>query len=191
MFSQYSRILEDMKQLQALQILRQWDNKGRYVYLRRDLRKLFREPAQTFNATLRRLVASGILCNAARGVYVYTLSRSSGEGTLDLIARNLRRGELTYESYESVLSDLGIISQIMPDRRTYATTGREGEYCTNYGVIDFTHINVSPMKILRRVHEEGGRNVPIASPGLAYENLKSARRNLDLVNMEELSDAEH
>ncbi|WP_236630758.1 hypothetical protein [Bifidobacterium aemilianum] len=119
-----------MKQSIAIQTLSRWDDAGRYVFLNRDLRKLFPENDNAFKDGLKRLVFNGLLVRAARGVYIYALSKHIGEGTLDLIARNLRRGFLTYESLESALSSYGIISQIPIDRRTYMTTGRSGEYTT-------------------------------------------------------------
>lgn len=129
-----------MKQSEAVKVLNQWDLHGKYVYLKRDLRKLFRdEPKETFDDSLSRLVKSEILVRAARGVYVYGLTRNFSDATIDLIARNLRRGYATYESLESMLSAYGVISQIPVDRRTYMTTGRSGEYQTPYGAIEFTH----------------------------------------------------
>ena len=177
-----------MKQTDAIQKLREYDNQyGKYVYLKRDLKKLFGETENTLNQTIQRLTKAGIIERAAHGVYMYTLSINIGEGTLDSIARNLRRGEITYESYESALSAYGVISQIPIDRRTYATTGRSGEYRTPYGVIEFTHTKNEPARIIEGLHRYSGRKLPVASKQLAWKNLKSAHRNLDLVDMEELN----
>ena len=57
-----------MKQNYAIRMLDQWDLTGRYVYLKRDLRKMFRdEPKETFDDSLTRLVKAGLLVRAARG----------------------------------------------------------------------------------------------------------------------------
>jgi predicted transcriptional regulator of viral defense system len=176
-----------MKTTQALKLLNQWDTTGRYVYLKRDLRKIIQEPQHTFDATISRLVQAGILERAAHGIYVYALSRHADGNTLDLIARNLRRGEITYESYESALSEFGVISQNLIDRRTYATTGKSGEYHTSYGVAELTHTKLSPAQILPGLIHITGRGVPMATKQLAYQNLKATRRNLSLIDYEELA----
>lgn len=177
----------NMRQAEAIRILDYWDRRRHYVYKKTDLRKLIREPEETFNDTLDRLVKAGILERPARNVYVYPLGKRYGD-TLDLIARTLRRGELTYESLESALSMYGVISQIPVDRRTYSTTGRSGEYVTRYGVIEFTHTSLQPSQFLGELRYPEGRDLPVASKALAWRNLKSTRRNLHLVNMEEIDD---
>ncbi|KFI41914.1 hypothetical protein BBIA_2535 [Bifidobacterium biavatii DSM 23969] len=169
-------------------MLTDWDRTGRYVWLKRDLKKLFGEPVETFNDSLDRLVKAGILDRVARGVYVYAYSAHFGEATLDLIARNLRRGELTFESLESALSAYGVISQIPIDRRTYMTTGRSGEFITKYGVVELTHTSLPIEKILAGLTYPKDRGVPVASKEFAWRNLKAVRRNLDLVDEEELDE---
>ena len=180
-----------MRLSSAIEVLALWDRRGRYVYLKRDLRKLFAEPEQTLNDTLDRLIDAKVLVRAARGVFVYRLSAHIGEGTLDLIARALRRGYLTYESLESALSSYGVISQIPVDRRTYMTTGREGTYVTPFGTIEFTHTSVQPSRLLAELIEVPGRELPVASRELALRNLKATRRNLDLVDSSEVANGEH
>lgn len=165
----------------AINMLSRWDRHGRYVYLKRDLRKMFAEPEQTLNDSLDRLIRDKVLVRAARGVFVYQLSSHIDEGTLDMVARSLRRGHLTYESLESALSTYGIISQIPVDRRTYMTSGREGTYVTPYGTIEFTHTAVRPSKLMPDLVTLKGREVPIATKELAMRNLKSTHRNLDLI----------
>ncbi|OZG59912.1 hypothetical protein BLEM_2087 [Bifidobacterium lemurum] len=177
-----------MRLSKAIETLARWDATGRYVWLRRDLRKVFDENEETLSDTLDRLAKANILTRAARGVYVYRLSAHIGAGTLDLIARHLRRGELTYESLESALSAYGVISQIPIDRRTYVTTGRRGEYDTPYGVIEFTHTSVDKARIIPDLVTVEGRELPVASKRLALRNLKAAGRNMDLIDMEETDD---
>lgn len=178
-----------MKQNYAIRMLDQWDLTGRYVYLKRDLRKMFRdEPKETFDDSLTRLVKAGLLVRAARSVYVYRLTRNFGDATLDLIARNLRRGHVTYESLESMLSSYGVISQIPVDRRTYMTTGRSGEYHTPYGAIEFTHTSKSIASIAPELLHPESRGVPLATKHLALRDLKATRRNLDLVDYSQLDD---
>jgi len=175
-----------MEQKTALRILNEWDKKGRHVFRKKDLGIIFDESGRTFDQTLSRLVASGVLERPAYGIYIFTLSRHLGSATIEHIARNLRRGEFTYESLESALSQWGVISQIPMDRITYMTTGRSGEYKTPYGVIEFTHTKRPVHEIAANVIERADHAVPIATKEFAYKNLRAVGRNLDLVNMEEL-----
>ena len=119
---------------------------------------------------------------------MYRLTRNFGDATLDLIARNLRRGHVTYESLESMLSSYGVISQIPVDRRTYMTTGRSGEYHTPYGAIEFTHTSKSIASIAPELLHPESRGVPLATKHLALRDLKATRRNLDLVDYSQLDD---
>lgn len=175
-----------MKITGALDILHRWDARGRYVFRKRDLAIVLDESGRTLDQTLARLVNAGVLERPAHGVYLLAHSRNLGPATIEHIARNLRRGELTYESLESALSRHGVISQIPLDRLTLMTTGRSGEYRTPYGVIEFTHTKQDVEVVLPELIEREGHALPLASKRLAYENLRSVRRNLDLVDEGEL-----
>ena len=177
-----------MKQNEALNILQSWDTHSRYVFRKRDLAVVLDESGRTLDQTLARLVKAGVLERPAHGVYLFAHSRNLGSATIELIARNLRRGELTFESLESALSQHGVISQIPIDRLTLMTTGRSGEYRTPYGVVEFTHTKMPVEDILPELVEREGHALPLASKQLAYANLRAARRNLDLVDEGELHD---
>lgn len=169
----------------ARALLVEWDRKGRYVYTKADLAKLFNEPSEnTFNETLKRLVTNGTLTRAARGVYVFAESRHLGATTIEEVALALRRGEYVFESLESALSQWGDISQIPIDRLTLMTTGRPGEYRTPFGVIEFTHTEQSPASILDNTIQRPDHPLPLATRSFARTNLKRVRRNLDLLESE-------
>nr|WP_236036833.1 hypothetical protein [Bifidobacterium simiiventris] len=151
-----------------------------------ELGMLFGESGQALDRTLSSLVSAGILVRAARGVYVFAYSAHRGEGTLHRVARKLRPHELVWESLESALSRWGVISQIPVDRVTFMTTGREGEFRTPYGVIEFTHCKLRWSRILPNLVPRGNGLTPIASKRWAYRDLKATGRNLGLVDMDEL-----
>ncbi len=176
-----------MKLIEATKRLNFWDKKGRYVFRKCDLSLVFDENGRTLDQTLMRLVKSGTLQRAAHGIYLYALSRHIGAYTLEYIARNLRRGEITYESLESALSQYGVISQIPLDRITLMTTGRSGEYRTAYGTIEFTHTKLAIEKIKTNTIDRKDHPLPIANKQFAYRNLKAVGRNLDLVDEGELN----
>lgn len=175
-----------MKLTQALTFLANLDMQGRYVYRKADLRMLFGESGTKLDQTINRLVENGILRRAVRGVFVFALSKHRSAITIEHIANNMRRGELTYESLESALSQYGAISQVPLDRITLMTTGRSGEYCTPYGVIEFVHTKQLPSVIVPELRDRDGHPLPIATAKRAYRDLKRVGRNLDLVNEEEL-----
>ena len=178
-----------MKQERAIQRLNELDNKGRYVFLHRDLSKIFHEDSpRSLNESLARLVKSCILERVARGVYVYALSRyKNTSNTLDLIATALRRGEYNYVSLESALSAYGVISQIPIDRLTLMTTGTKGEYKTPYGVIEFTHTKRAVRDILPYINQTD-RPLRVASKAAALRDLNRVGRNTHLIDMEAMHD---
>ncbi|ENV2994162.1 hypothetical protein ACFJZ3_003863 [Vibrio vulnificus] len=117
----------------------------------------------------------------ARGTYLYTLSKDRfSANTLEIIAKTLRRGEYSYVSLESALSEYGVISQIPVDRLTVMTTGRKGEYKTQYGVIEFTHTKKSVPDIIDNVRSVG-RPLRIATKEAAIRDLKRVGRNVHLI----------
>lgn len=176
-----------MDNITALKRLNLWDKRGRFVFTRADLTKIFHEDSpRAFKAGLQRLVAKEILMRPVRGIYVYALAQSGGSDTIEHIARALRRGEYNYVSLESALSEYGVISQIPVDRLTVMTTGRKGEYVTPFGTIEFTHTKRRPVDLLSSIRDVG-RPLKLASPAAAWRDLKRVGRNIHLVNERELT----
>ncbi|MEE4303012.1 MAG: type IV toxin-antitoxin system AbiEi family antitoxin domain-containing protein, partial [Wenzhouxiangella sp.] len=122
-----------MTRREAIEKLAEWDRKGRCVFSTKDLARIFPgDSSGAFNKGLDRLVEAGILRRACHGVYVNPNAASRDRFLLERIALVLRRGEYNYLSLESMLSELGVISQIPLDRLTVMTTGRKGEYKTPF-----------------------------------------------------------
>ena len=126
-----------------------------------------------------------MLQRAARGVYVFAYSRNINADTVELIAKTLRRGHYSYISLESALSLYGAISQVPVDRLTVMTTGREGEFKTPFGVIEFTHTKRSVSEIIGNVIQTD-RPLRIATRKTAYRDLKRVGRNVHLVDESEI-----
>jgi len=167
---------------QSAKLLAEWDRRGRCVFLKRDLAKVFDEGGKTLDQTLRRLVASGLLERVAHGVYLYALTAHLGVLALEEVALALRRGEHVFESYESALSQWGRISQVPVDRLTLATTGRKGVFETRLGVIEFTHTAAGAAEITANTVVRPGHVIPIATQAYALSGLRRVGRNLDLVD---------
>jgi len=171
-----------MKKLEAIQILREFDKKGKYVFIKHDVAKLFvHDNAKALDEGLNRLVKAGLIKRACRGIYVNDNAKCFDSYTIEHIAKALRRNAYNYISLESVLSEYGVISQIPLDRLTVMTTGRKGIYKTLYGVIEFTHTKRSAINILDHVQTITGRPLRVATKETALRDLKRVGRNLHLL----------
>jgi predicted transcriptional regulator of viral defense system len=180
-----------MNRQEAATVLAEWDRKGRHVFTRRELSKLFpRDNPKAFAEGLRRMVASGLLTRACRGVYVNPAAHSLDSRVIERIARALRPGAYNYVSLESLLSEAGAISQIPVDRLTVMTTGRKGIYETPYGVIEFTHTKRPSANVLGGIQQVSGRPLRIATPAVAWRDLKRVGRNVRMVDPEAVADGE-
>lgn len=130
---------------------------------------------------------SDILSRACRGIYVNIYAASRDAYTIEHIAKALRCGEYNYVSLESMLSEYGLISQVLLDRLTVMTTGREGVCKTSFGVIEYTHTKRSFMDLLNHIKTVQGRPLRIASKETAWRDLKRVGRNVNMVNQKELN----
>jgi predicted transcriptional regulator of viral defense system len=178
-----------MKRLDAHHLLRQWDEKGRYVFSLQDLTKIFHaDRPKALMEGLRRLVRDGLLVRACRGVYVNPHAKCMDTYVLDNVALTIRRGDYNYLSLESMLSEYGAISQVPIDRLTIMTTGRKGTYATPYGVVEFTHTRRTVPDILFNTTVVETRPLRLATPETAWRDLKRTRRNTHMVMDPELHD---
>src|SRR5580692_3172076 len=127
-----------MKKMYAIRVINELDQQGRFVFTKHDLATLFsHDSAKTLEEGLNRLVKTGILVRACRGIYVNEHARSMDSYLIEHIAKALRRCDYNYFSLESILSEYGLISQIPMSLLTVMTTGRSGIYKTPYGMIEF------------------------------------------------------
>lgn len=172
-----------MNRLQAMQALRMLDDMGRYVFRRQHLRARFPDDSEkAFAEGLARMVSDGLIVRAARGVFVNEAARSRDGWIIDRVAIALRPADISYISLESALSEYGVISQIPIDRITLMTTGREGEFHTPYGVIEFVHTARSPSDV-REGSVVTDRPLRFAHVDTALRDLRRVGRNLHLLDM--------
>lgn len=169
----------------AVQMLVLGPGKNFPVLTTRGLQTLFHEDKpKAFNKGIGMLIAEGLLERVTRGVY---LNRAVDLGAKDVgtLVRYLRQAHLSYLSYESLLSEVGSISQI-PMLYTFATTGESGKYDTRFATIEFTHTNRVASEILANTVFDEVRSFRVASPAFAYEDIQHARPTvLRMVNHEE------
>ena len=175
-----------MDTLSAIAIFNEMDGLGKYIYRNSDLRTLFsKDSDRNFIDTITRLVKKNVLVRAANGVFVYDAAKNKDSNILEDIAKNIRRGQYNYLSLESALSEYGVISQIPTGHITVMTTGRKGIFETAWGNIEFIHTERSPLEIVQRSSVLETRNIRLAMPDLALEDLKRVNRNLHLVSIED------
>jgi predicted transcriptional regulator of viral defense system len=175
-----------MKKMHAIQVISDFDKKGRFVFTKHDLAMMFSEDnLKALEEGLNRLVKAGILGRACKGIYVNAQARSVDSYLIEHIAKTLRRGEYNYISLESALSEYGLISQIPIHHLTVMTTGRSGIYKTLYGVIEFTHTKRPVASILSSMHKVEKRPLRIATKETAIRDLKRVGRNVHLLREKE------
>lgn len=165
-----------MNRTAVIKRLFDWSRRGRYVFTFQDLGHIFHEDSPgTLRAGLDRLVRSDLLQRPVRGVYVYPMGRCDSH-VLEHIACAMRRGQFSYVSLESALSEYGIISQI-PMVLTVMTTGRKGVYRTPYGSIEFTHTK-RPLRDILAGMREVGRPLRLATAACALRDLRRVGRDV-------------
>lgn len=171
-----------MTQSELQKMLNEWDKRGRYVFSRHEIHRLFaQESDKTLDKSLARMVERGLLRRVTRGVYLNPYAASHDGYAIEHIAKALRPGEYNYVSLESALSEYGVISQIPIDRLTVMTTGRKGTYRTSYGTVEFTHTKRSLNEVLQSMMLVPGRPLRIATLGAARRDLRRAGRNCHLM----------
>jgi len=172
---------------QAIHTFRTWDKKGKYVFTKHELHKLFpQDTPKTLTEGIQRLIKDNLLQRACRGIYINPHALSWDGYVIEHIAKALRQGEYNYVSLESILSEYSVISQIPIDRLTVMTTGRTGTYKTPFGTIEYTHTKRSILDIINGIMQVKNRPLRIATKEIAWRDLKRVGRNINLVNLDEL-----
>ena len=177
-----------MKRADAVSALRSFDGKGLSFFSSTSLGTLFNESGPTLRSTIRSLIAAGILQRVSRNLYHYSWSSSPEEHLAEQAAVFLRRGHYCFESLESAASKWGIVSQVPIDRITVMTTGREGEFRTPFGTIEFVHTSAGSDEILSNTVERPGNPLRIATKEYTLKNMRTCRRSMHLVDCEAADD---
>ena len=178
-----------MRLPEAIMTLTAWSRKGRVLFTRDELRKLFPHDSDTaFKEGIKRLTLGGILRRVSRGLFIFSLAERRDPYLLEQIAVALRRGHYNYLGLESALSEYGAISQVPLAGITVVTTGRAGVFETPYGRIEFTHTKRGVDDILMHTRDVG-RPLRLATPSAASRDLRRVGRNAYLIDDDELAEA--
>ena len=162
------------------------------VLTHNDLRCLFpRDGDASLKAGIKRLIGIGLLSRAAPKVYLNHMVNLGRPDIAGRVANCIRPHSLNYLSYESALRYHDMIDQI-PHISTFATTGRNGEFKTSAGTIQFTHTPVPAVEIMAETEYVSDRHCLMASPRLTLKDTRRARPEVVLayVSDEDRKDAE-
>lgn len=175
-----------MRVIECVKALNDWDKRNSYLFSKGDLGLIFDEEDDALSSTLRRLVRDGVLLRVTRGLYAFALSHNLSPTSIQDVAIALRPCHFVYESFESAASQWGLISQIPLDRLTVATTGASGEFATPFGVVEFTHVSLTPAQIVREtVDRKPYCPMRIATEERTFKDLLDFNRSVEMVDPEE------
>lgn len=176
--------------MQPIRFLYQWLEENavgeHYLFSSRDLRQLFPHLSDSaFKTMLSRAARNGHLARICRGLYAYQKSIPLNGYFLFHVATYLRANEFNYISHETVLSDLGIISQVPINLITIMSSGRSNIIsCGKFGRIEFIHTNKKPTDIMEHLVYDPLCKLWRADAVLALRDMKAAQRNCDLIDWE-------
>ncbi|GHV86267.1 hypothetical protein AGMMS50230_18750 [Spirochaetia bacterium] len=157
-----------------------------YLFSVSDFYSLFPEMSSpALRVLLGRAVKSGILARICYGLYLYPKAGYPKGLELYHAASRLREESFCYLSLESALSDEGLISQIPLGWITIMTGGRSGIIsCGKWGSIEFIHTKKHFDDISALLVYDRRYGLWRAKAKLALQDMKSARRSMELVNLE-------
>jgi predicted transcriptional regulator of viral defense system len=174
--------------MQPIKFLSAWlmenTNREHYLFTTKDLRNLMpRLSDESFKMLLSRAVQSGILTKVCRSVYLYKKAMRNDGLLLFHVIPCLRPFDFNYISFETVLSDIGVISQIPLNWITIMTSGRTNKIsCGEFGTIEFIHTNRSISDIIGHLSYDLRCGMWRASVKLALQDMKVTHRNCDLID---------
>lgn len=165
-------------------ILTELADQDHYLFMQSDLRAALPDlSAAALKALVSRTEQSGLLRRVCRGVYLYDRVAYPRGDVLFHTAARLRADCFNYISLETVLSDAGVISQVPINWITVMTSGRGGTIsCGTWGTIEFVHTRKRPDAVQDQLTYDRRCRLWRASVGLALQDMRDTRRNMDLVD---------
>lgn len=155
-----------------------------YLFSLQDLRVLFPELSDSsFKTLISRTAQAGYLVRVCRGLYLYKKAMPTDGLLLFHVAAELRANAFNYISLETVLSDVGIISQIPMNWISIMSSGRSNIIsCGKFGTIEFIHTRQKAPDIMDKLTYDANCGLWRASVALALRDMKAAHRNCDLID---------
>jgi predicted transcriptional regulator of viral defense system len=159
-------------------------NPERYLFTPSDMRALVPEiSSEAYRALLSRAAKEGKLARICRGLYFYRPAKPTAGLLLFHAAARLRAHEFNYISLETALSDAGIISQVPINWITLMSSGRSNLIkCDQWGTLEFVHTAQKAETLADQLSYDSRCRMWRAKPALAIRDMKTAKRNLDLID---------
>jgi len=175
---------------QLAQVLSDLADSEHYLFTLDDLQAVLPKQSRgAFKAMLSRSEREGLLRRVCRGLYLYPKVTVPAGLLLYHAAARLRANQFNYISLESALSDAGIISQIPMNWITLMSSGRSYVLqCGGFGHIEFVHTKKQAATIADQLTYDARCRLWRASVALAFKDMKVARRNMDLIDKDALSE---
>ena len=169
---------------QLAKILEQLANNEHYLFSLSGLRAALPDHSVgAFKTLLSRAEKTGLLKRICRGVYLFPRVTVPAGLLLFHVAALLRAGDFNYISLETALSDAGVISQLPINWITIMSSGRSNVIqCGEWGAIEFVHTSKLPNDLSEQLEYDTRCRLWRASVALAVKDMKSTRRNLDLID---------
>jgi predicted transcriptional regulator of viral defense system len=164
--------------------LEQHVNYEHYLFTLQDLRALYPNLSNiAFKTMLSRAAHCNLLERICRGLYIYKNAMPSNGLLLFHAASLLRASEFNYISLETVLSEVGVISQIPMNWISIMSSGRSNVVsCGEFGTIEFIHTKQKPTDIMRQLNYDANSKLWRANVALALRDMRATHRNCDLIN---------
>ena len=184
--------MQNMQPLKYLtEVLNDLSGREHYLFTLTDLRAILPMHSDgAFKTLLSRASRSGLLVRVCRGVYLYSAVEYPKGLLLFHIAALLRAGDFNYISLETVLSDVGVISQIPMNWITIMSSGRSSQVpCGSFGTIEFIHTRKRAETLVGQLVYDERCHLWRAGVILASQDMKTTRRNMDLIDWEVASES--
>ncbi|MFK7702768.1 type IV toxin-antitoxin system AbiEi family antitoxin [Pseudomonas caspiana] len=174
--------LQPMRRL--IQRLTQFATPERYLFTPDDLRAIVPDISLgAYKTLLSRASSDGYLSRVCRGLYLFEPAKPDSGLVLFHAAARIRAQQFNYISLETVLSDVGVISQIPIQWITLMSSGRSSTIsCGKWGSIEFVHTRQTPQTLVGHIHYDAACRLWRASPRQALRDMKAAKRKMDLID---------
>ena len=159
-------------------------NDEHYLFTLCDMRSLFPKLSDSaFKTLMTRAVRSELLTRLCRGIYLYKPALPKDGLLLYHVAARLRANNFNYISLETVLSDVGVISQIPLNWISIMSSGRSNIIsCGEFGSIEYIHTRQNPELIMHQLTYDHSCGLWRANVQLAIRDMKATHRNCDLID---------
>ena len=174
--------------MQPSRYLSQWLSKNideePHLFTLQDLRALCPSLSDSaFKTLLSRAVSSKLLMRVCRSVYLYKKKPPTDGLLLFHAASLLRPNDFNYISLETVLSDVGVISQIPLNWISIMSSGRSSIIsCGRYGTIEFIHTSQKPTDLIEQLIYDHPCGLWRAHVTLAIRDMKATHRDSGLID---------